>query len=946
MKTQEGIGKIKQLFKQADIYLRLERCKDVLETSLRAFRTQAGISIVAGATQMKKEAKQNHEELVALLASYPELTDSDQSSSVTGSRSILGASSGSISMLPASPKIFNGRNSELQEIIRILQQDTARIAILGAGGMGKTSLAMAVIHHPSVVAKYQLQYFVGCHSAATRSDLVASISTYIGVEKGPGLLRRVVHHFKLGPPSLLVLDNFETVWEPKSSRKEVEDVLSLLADVSHLAIIVTIRGAERPGNVKWNRPFLLPLQPLSDSAAHQTFIEIADDVHEDKSVKELLALTDNLPLAISLIASLAASEGCEAILARWKTEKTRILSDGYDQRSSLDISILLSLYSPRMTPDAQDLLSILSFLPDGILDGDLLQMQLPMLNVLGAKSVLLQTTLAYIGNDRRLRVLVPIREHILSSFPPSVSLKVPILHHFQHIVGLWKPTRESHALTAQITHNLGNINNILLDAMDTRNGNTPAVSATVVNLNNFYRTTGRGISPAMLCLTEYQKDGHNRELFRAYVCERLLTCIDSPIPDPETQIALGHQAFEHSTPLEQAVWNNALVTYYTTQGNNSSMALNTCRKALELSLMVDTPTNARAHALRRMSHLLSLSGDNLAAIEYARKALQCAEALGDILGQAHCTSLAGTCYGSLGDLKSAAQLNIQARELLETCGLHNGNLYLVIEGNLAEMHHLKTEYAESRQILLQSFARTGGQIPTMTTMFHCLNLALVEIAAGGDHDFIHKNIDTARHISRTLEFSFGELGCDTAVADLNLREGKLDTAKQLFISCFHTAQETHSDEAILFCLERLANFNYGMENLADSRHWSVILLGYSMKTQNKLSIMKALHCLGIIFLAEGDDSTALSLLQVALDGLTFIDVHQWRADCMVHMGDIFQHQGKITESAELWKTARTLFERSLQSKDVNQIDARLSGGFEKPAGLIGEKGETGYTSEV
>jgi hypothetical protein len=32
---------------------------------------------------MKKEAKQNHEELVALLASYPELTDSDQSSSVS-----------------------------------------------------------------------------------------------------------------------------------------------------------------------------------------------------------------------------------------------------------------------------------------------------------------------------------------------------------------------------------------------------------------------------------------------------------------------------------------------------------------------------------------------------------------------------------------------------------------------------------------------------------------------------------------------------------------------------------------------------------------------------------------------------------------------------------------------------------------------------------------------
>ena len=53
------------------------------------------------------------------------------------------SSSKSFSMLPARPQIFHGRESELTEIVRMLQQEYAKIAILGAGGMGKTSICEA-----------------------------------------------------------------------------------------------------------------------------------------------------------------------------------------------------------------------------------------------------------------------------------------------------------------------------------------------------------------------------------------------------------------------------------------------------------------------------------------------------------------------------------------------------------------------------------------------------------------------------------------------------------------------------------------------------------------------------------------------------------------------------------------------------------------------------------
>jgi hypothetical protein len=75
---------------------------------------------------------------------------------------------------------------------------------------------------------------------------------------------------------------------------------------------------------------------------------------------------------------------------------------------------------------------------------------------------------------------------------------------------------------------------------------------------------------------------------------------------------------------------------------------------------------------------------------------------------------------------------------------------------------------------------------------------------------------------------------------------------------------------------------------------------------------------------EGDDETALSLFNVALDGFTFMGVHHWRADCMVQIADILVNRGEVMKAVGLWKAARPLFERSSQMKDVIQLDAKLA----------------------
>jgi predicted ATPase len=142
-------------------------------------------------------------------------------------------------MLPSAPQIFHGRESELSDILNLFSNQTPRISILGAGGMGKTSLARAVLHNAEIAARYEEhRIFVVCDAATTKVKLAAPIGGHLGLRTAEDLTYPVLNHLSNSPPTLLILDNFETVWEPAQSRKEIEEFLSLLTELNHLALIV------------------------------------------------------------------------------------------------------------------------------------------------------------------------------------------------------------------------------------------------------------------------------------------------------------------------------------------------------------------------------------------------------------------------------------------------------------------------------------------------------------------------------------------------------------------------------------------------------------------------------------------------------------------------------------------------------------------------------------
>ncbi|KAJ7452920.1 P-loop containing nucleoside triphosphate hydrolase protein, partial [Mycena latifolia] len=456
--------------------------------------------------------------------------------------------------LPASPKIFHGRDSELTELIGSLLTESPRVAVLGPGGMGKTTLAMAAIHHAATVEKYNFRHFISCESANTSVELVSIIGMHLGFESSRQLSQAIIRHFKGSGPCLLVLDNLETPWEAMESRGGVEEFLSSLADVLSLALLITMRGAERPAKVKWTRPFLPPLEPLAPSASRLIFAEVADGpkIGEESALEELLDLSGSLPLAISLMASVAAFEGYTSALSRWKVENTTLLSDGHDKQSNLEMSITLSLGSPRFSssPDAKNLLSLLSILPDGITDEDLIICKVPLPNIAQSRSSLIRTSLAYEDRGGRLKALSPIREYIRRVHPPSVSLSKPLRNYFQELFTIWDAHQQlpSTDLIPKMVSYVGNINGLMLQGLIDDQAALLDIGHTILILNRFSHTMLKGSSSLTEQLPRLIEITGNSRLRWSYASAYLkekLSPID--ITEAERLIAKG---FEHFNTVQ------------------------------------------------------------------------------------------------------------------------------------------------------------------------------------------------------------------------------------------------------------------------------------------------------------------------------------------------------------------------------------------------------------
>ncbi|KAF8171776.1 hypothetical protein K438DRAFT_1773072 [Mycena galopus ATCC 62051] len=335
------------------------------------------------------------------------------------------------------------------------------------------------------------RFFVSTEAATTSTELAELIGLHVGLNLALDLTKAVVRYFSEKSSSLLILDNLETVWEPLHSRAGVEEFLSLLSHVENLALM---------------------------------------------EIDKVLKFTSNMPLAVDLIAHLADYEG----LSNHPLYKITILclseaisnSAGADRRSNLDVSIRLSLSSPRINSHSRELLSVLSILPNGLSDAELVQINFGITNILSCKAALQATSLVYRDSNQRILLLTP-------------------KYHGEQLL----------PVVTQITLNLANVKEVLQRGLYLGAPSLADMIYCVLSLNRFYRVTGRdhtvlmdSIQPVFPCPPDHQ-------LETEFLTEVLKTGYYKKVVS-EAVMAQAITKFDHITDVllecdYTAIWNNA-----------------------------------------------------------------------------------------------------------------------------------------------------------------------------------------------------------------------------------------------------------------------------------------------------------------------------------------------------------------------------------------------------
>ncbi|KAK7044326.1 NB-ARC domain-containing protein [Favolaschia claudopus] len=917
--TQQNAGIFKRFFRQNENTALLTECKAGLAHALDVFGIETRLLTTAEMAEMREAAEKRHGELVELFSAK---------GSDTVSLATMMNSTTSLLLLPPIPKIFHGRDAELHALVQLLLQDSARVTILGPGGIGKTSLATTALHHPEVSAKYPHQYFVSCESANTHDALLSTIASHLGVTPSRNPTKQILRHFSGAEASILLLDNFETSWEPLASRAQVEEFLSSLTDVSQLAILVTMRGAERPGSVRWTRPFLPPLDPLTDAAARQIFYDITDEHRQnDAEISELLKLTDNLPLAITLVANISAFEGYESLLSRWRTEKTTLLSEGTDKRSNLDLSILLSLSSPRMhnSPGALPLLSLLSLLPDGVSEANLLQIDFPMIPDMGrSKTTLIRTSLAYLDHGKWLRVLAPIREYIKIHNPPSPSLCRPLRRHFHQLVMLWDYQHLSIAAIApRLAVNIANFESVIRHGLHEEEPDLAETLYSAIMSESLCRSLKGRSSGLLQLLPRYLDKLDDHDLHGAYLDQLVRSWRYNPgLPldiDNLEATAIHHFRAADEIGGESALFLSGLANYFINHDHDIPKALKYFARAKALAEVVH---NVKAHctALRGVGFSMWYLGQYRDAQVTAHQLRRLAQLHSFFYEEVQAIRIDLLCRVSQGDLKPCLSLSENARTLLALGGFQDSSLDLVLLAGDGDVHSRKTEFAEAKAVYLKS---SSLQQDPLSQAYDLFNLALIDNEIGEDTGKVRKDLDAIKSNFESMNYPTGIILCEVGLALVDIRDGSLAQARLSLEKSFRDTTGKHQEISI-FCLNTLGNLSCGLYKTWTTYGWAVILMGCALKGKNRIAIHHAVQCLGDIFVAWGDDDTAESLFQVALDGFTQMDIHRSRGWCAVRLGDLQSRRGEEEKALELWSIARPCFVRSEQARDIELVDEKVS----------------------